>query len=61
VQSNLGNPIKGSSIKSSSTGIGRGLDIIVLTRPGARNADRAALRAALDEQFQRLIRRAANP
>ena len=32
----------------------QGLDIVVLSRPGAAKADRAHLRRALDRQFQRL-------
>lgn len=34
------------------------LDIVLLTRPGARDADRAALKTALKEQFQKLSKRA---
>ena len=37
------------------------LDIVVLSRPGARDAGRDALREALERQFARLQRRATTP
>lgn len=39
-------------------GTKKGLDIIVLSRPGAVRVDRRALRMAITAQFQRLLRRA---
>jgi ribonuclease P protein component len=40
------------------TGSKKGLDIIVLSRPGAAGVNRRAMRSAISAQFQRLLRRA---
>jgi ribonuclease P protein component len=37
------------------------MDIVVLTRPGAREADRQTIKAALNKQFARLGLSAASP